>query len=312
MTLSEALVKFVESRAAEGAKDSTLEWYQKRLKRLVKFAGNPGLDAVGVEIIRGFLASLRAQDRRFEDHPYKFTEEGGLSPATIRGYGRALRQFFRFLHEEGMTSENLMARIKLPKNGKRAPKSISFENVQKLLNAVSSSACPERDRALVMFLTDTGCRVGGLIGLTWSDLDLDKREALVTEKGDKSRFVFFSEHAREALRVWRDVWRDWEFASDWVFVSCNTGEQLTVSGVNQLLKRLKKRSGVTGQTNPHAFRHGYAKDYIMAGGDLGTLADLMGHESVETTKSFYAVFEHEDLRRKHDLFSAARWKASAR
>jgi hypothetical protein len=45
----------------------------------------------------------------------------------------------------------------------------------------------------------------------------------------------------------------------------------------------------------------------MNGGDLASLAGLMAHESVETTKSFYAVFEQEDLRRKHDHFSAARW-----
>jgi site-specific recombinase XerD len=45
----------------------------------------------------------------------------------------------------------------------------------------------------------------------------------------------------------------------------------------------------------------------MAGGDLASLADLMGHESVETTKSFCAVFEQNDLRRKHDQFSGARW-----
>lgn len=42
----------------------------------------------------------------------------------------------------------------------------------------------------------------------------------------------------------------------------------------------------------------------------GQSSCLMGHESVETTRSFYAVFEQEDLRRKHDHFSAARWKES--
>ncbi len=45
----------------------------------------------------------------------------------------------------------------------------------------------------------------------------------------------------------------------------------------------------------------------MADGDLASLADLIGHESAETTKSFYAVFEQGDLRRKHDRFSATRW-----
>ena len=43
-------------------------------------------------------------------------------------------------------------------------------------------------------------------------------------------------------------------------------------------------------------------------GDLASLADLMGQESVETTKVFYAIFEQSDLRRKHDQFSGARWK----
>jgi site-specific recombinase XerD len=50
---------------------------------------------------------------------------------------------------------------------------------------------------------------------------------------------------------------------------------------------------------------------LTAGGDSASLADLMGHESVETTKSFYAVFEQDDLKRKHDLFSAARWGTSS-
>ena len=71
--------------------------------------------------------------------------------------------------------------------------------------------------------------------------------------------------------------------------------------------RLRKRAGVTDRANPHSFRHGFAKDYLMAGGDLASLADLTGHESVETTKSFYAIFEQDDLKRKHDQFSAARW-----
>jgi site-specific recombinase XerD len=46
---------------------------------------------------------------------------------------------------------------------------------------------------------------------------------------------------------------------------------------------------------------------LIKGGDLASLADLMGHESVETTKSFYAVLKQDDLRCKHDQFSAIRW-----
>jgi integrase len=80
--------------------------------------------------------------------------------------------------------------------------------------------------------------------------------------------------------------------------------QLTVCGVNQLLTRLKERGKLEGKCNPHAFRHGFAIQYVMNGGDLATLSDLMGHESVQTTKDHYAMFKREELRRKHDEFSA--------
>jgi site-specific recombinase XerD len=92
------------------------------------------------------------------------------------------------------------------------------------------------------------------------------------------------------------------------FPSQNTGKQLTVSGVNQMLKRLKQRARVNGRSNPHAFRHRFAIDYLLNDGDLASLADLMGQESVETTKAFCAIFEQDDLRRKHDQFSQARWE----
>ena len=62
---------------------------------------------------------------------------------------------------------------------KRAPKEISFEDAQRLLKGTEGSSCPERDRAMVLFLADTGCRVGGLVNLTWADLDLKRRQALL-------------------------------------------------------------------------------------------------------------------------------------
>jgi site-specific recombinase XerD len=148
---------------------------------------------------------------------------------------------------------------------------------------------------VLLFLADTGCRVGGLVGLHLGDLDLGDRSALVTEKGGKSRYVFFLDPTRAALAAWLAVRPQ---GSDYVFV----GQRgpLTVFGVNQLLTRLKHAAGVTGPVNPHAFRHGFAKRYLANGGDLASLSDLMGHTDVGVTKGSYAIFLTEELRRKHD------------
>jgi integrase len=79
--------------------------------------------------------------------------------------------------------------------------------------------------------------------------------AVVTEKFDKSRSVFFSEVTAEALRDWLEVRLEWDIGGDWVFLSHQGGGQLTVYGVNQLLTRLQERGGAEGRCNPHAFRH---------------------------------------------------------
>ncbi len=147
--------------------------------------------------------------------------------------------------------------VKLPKKGKRAPKGITSEDLQKLLKGIEDLRFPERDRALLLFLADTGCRVGGLVGLTLADLNLGRRWAVVNEKFDKSRSVFFSQVTAEAVRDWLEVRLEWDIGGDWVFLSHHGGGQLTVSGVNQLMRRVKERGGAEGKCNPHAFWHGF-------------------------------------------------------
>jgi site-specific recombinase XerD len=86
---------------------------------------------------------------------------------------------------------------------------------------------------------------------------------------------------------------------DAVWLSHNTGEPLTGDGVSQLLQRLGKRAGCKGPHGAHSFRHGFARQWILTGGDIGTLADVLGHEDVETTWSAYAVFSPSELQQKH-------------
>jgi len=94
--------------------------------------------------------------------------------------------------------------------------------------------------------------------------------------------------------------------SDALFVNLSTGQALTESGVSQVLKRLKRRAGVRGRVNPHAFRHGFAREYLKNGGDLATLAKLLGHKDINTTTDFYAVFSEDELAELHEKFSPLR------
>jgi len=300
--VSDGLTVFLAARSAEGVKESSLAWYGTRLGRFAKWCGDVTLSELDVNHARGFLALLRGQSERWADHPFREPQEGGLSAATIRGYGRALRQFANFLYEEGLIEVNFMERIKLPKKGQRVPKGIAYGDFIKLLDAATGSGMPERDKAIILFLADTGCRRAGLAGLRLDNLSLTRRRALVMEKGDKTRWVFFTDKTRDALQEWLAARDFWPSGGSWVFLSVKGGA-LTVSGINQVLRRLADRAGIEGPCNPHSFRHAFARWYIEHGGDLGTLADLLGHESVETTREFYSVFEVGELARKHQQLS---------
>jgi integrase/recombinase XerD len=134
------------------------------------------------------------------------------------------------------------------------------------------------------------------VGLTWRDLDMGRNMATVTEKGDKTRCVLYSETTRRALLRWRCLGVG---SGRWVFSSLKTGERLQTTSVNRILERLKAKSGAEGPCNPHSFRHAFARNYVLAGGDLASLSELLGHSDVSVTKSFYARFLVEELREKH-------------
>jgi site-specific recombinase XerD len=308
MLLSEALNRFYKSLIADGAAASTVEWYTKRLKRLSAHLPDRELATVEADDLRDFVVGIRSRSERWADHPYRAVTEGGLSPSTVRGYVRAVKRFFNWLEEEGIitTSQNPAVRLKLPRRPHQAPKAIDVDDLRRLLAvARGDSVWQKRNYAILLFLADTGCRVGGLIGLKLGDVDLDRGVALVTEKGTKARFVMFTEPTGAALKAWLEVRPD--VHSDYVFLSwhgcSNGGLALTVSGVNQMLGRLKRRAGVSGRVNPHSLRHGFARQYLLNGGDLASLSDLMGHTDVQVTKEFYSIFLNEELKQKHHKHS---------
>jgi site-specific recombinase XerD len=121
---------------------------------------------------------------------------------------------------------------------------------------------------------------------------------LVNGKGNQERYCFLSEPTCEAIRAWNEKR---EAKSDWLFTSRN-GEKLTYSTLREIVLRLKRKAGVTARCNLHSFRHGFAREYLMHGGDLATLSDILGHRDIATTK-IYSTFGMEDLRRKHRAHS---------
>ena len=167
----------------------------------------------------------------------------------------------------------------------------------------------ERDIAIIEFLFSSGCRNNEVTRLSVEDLDLDNRQALVTGKGGKQRFVFFSPEAAEAIRAY---WRVRGFAgpSDPVFSRHDKGgarkhkrDHITTATIRNVVKDVANLAGVPiGQWSPHYFRHQYAETMLNRTGRIELVQDLLGHNSIDSTRRYAKIRPGELRIAHHEVF----------
>lgn len=274
MLSKDAINEFLLAIKANGRAAATISWYRRSLRPLTEYWPGP-IEEVDRHALRGYVAHLR-------DQP--------LSPATVAGRVRALKAFFSWLFREGHLPNNPGQAISFSKPRKR-PLAVTRKTAAALLAATANP----RDRALVWFLVQTGCRSGEVRRLTWSDVDFEDGDIVVVGKGDLSRFIPLAAQTVQALRVWQGF----HPGGGHVFCKLHDGGPLTHSGLRQIMERLKRRAGLNGERcNLHSFRHFFAKEYLMNGGDMASLKDLMGHCDISITEEAYVCFTKRDLREK--------------
>lgn len=289
--------------------DQTVKWYATKLKSLKDYLGaNHRLDSITLSDLRKWRALLEKRTTRYDSHPTKPVQQGGLAPETFRSIVRGVRLFFRWCVAEGLLVTNPAERLELPKREKNPRKGIAESDMHHIIDAAKSDT---RDYALCLFMADTACRAGGITTLKISDLDLANRRAIVTEKGlgghGLPRAVFFEQDTTEALRAWlqeRETWPHHE--TEYVFIG--TRGPLTYSGVYLLIKRIAKSLGLAGGWNPHNWRHGAARAMLKNGASLAHVQQILGHADVSTTARFYATFATRELQEAHDRYS---WRAGS-
>lgn len=297
-----AIADFLLACRADSLKPATIKWYTALLKPFERYCGHDLLAAVTARTMRAYIVSLQSKKERYVNAPQAPVQPGGYSPNTLRDHITALHRFWSWCSAE-YDLPNPMKNIKRPRLPAPEPKAIAGADFVRLFNATGDDTAGIRDRAILCFFADTGCRLGGLLSLTQERLFIQQRRAVVHEKGNTSRFVVFTYFTGQLLQRWLDVRVS---SSPNVFTSMTTGDPLTQSGIHELLKRLKRRVGVRGRVNPHSFRHNFAREYLLNGGDLVSLSKLLGHANINITAQFYAVFSRDELDVLHGKFTPLR------
>jgi integrase/recombinase XerD len=270
---------FLEMMAVErDASPHTLSAYARDLND-AEDAVSGGLMTADETAIEGWFADL---SRR------------GLSPATQARRRSAVRQFYRFALAEGWRADDPSRRLDAPKQGRPLPKTLSRDEIERLIAAASAreGAAGVRLICLMELAYASGLRVSELLGLKIQAVRRDPTHLIVRGKGGKERLAPLNDAARTAVKAWL-IQRDADKAradSPWLFPSSGTSGHLTPRRFAQLLDQAAVDAGIDpARVSPHVLRHAFATHLLEGGADLRIVQTLLGHADIATTQIYTHV-----------------------
>jgi integrase/recombinase XerC len=203
------------------------------------------------------------------------------SPVSINKHIKTIRTFFNWCVKTGLIDQSPAAGLRCVRQPQSVPraKAMPDEHYRQLVDYAQRRP---RYLALVLFLGDTGCRIGGAAGLRWSEINFAERRAIVTEKGGEPRPVWFGRECAYALSRWRleHTLRD----GDYVFQ--RHGRRMLNDSLGQLFEKLCRRAGI-GAYGPHSLRHRKGHQFADAHVAPSLAAVALGHGSPVTTLTYY-------------------------
>lgn len=227
----------------------------------------------------------------------------GLHISTQSRYLIALRALLAYFHEKSIHAIPT-EKVKLPKyREERQVKFLQLEHLEKLLTSPDvKTPAGMRDRAILETLFSTGLRVAELAGLDRKHLVGAKRgnefEMSVIGKGNRPRTVYFSARSLYWIKKYLDTRTDKDAA---LFIRfrgpSDDSLRLNVRGIQLLVQKHARRSGIPVLATPHTLRHSFATDLLNNGVDIRMVQEFLGHRHIATTQ----VYTHVTSKRLKDI-----------
>lgn len=201
--------------------------------------------------------------------------------AAIKTYAKFVRR-----NQPAAPLVKTAATLQGPRKARHLPKALSTDQTEALISLASRPA-PERDawkvardRAIILLLYGAGLRSAEALSLP-AAVDVDADAIRVLGKGRRERLVPLLPVVAQAVNTYRRL---------------RSPEKLLFEGfsdrdLRRLMQRLREALGLPSTASPHSLRHSFATHIYQNGGDIRTLADLLGHASVSTTAIYMATDE---------------------
>ena len=266
-------------RIEKGLSVNSIQSYQQDLKKFVLFREtDSSLSPVdGTDLVRGYVDSLYT---------------AGLAGSTIARQVTTLRNFYRFLLQEGAITEDPTHLLVLPKQWQTIPKYLNYQQVNALMDTPDpSKPAGLRDRAMLQFLYATGLRVSELCAVRIADLETSLGYVRVMGKGNKQRIVPVGQGAlrsvEEYVRTGRPALLRGRSSAD-LFVT-SRGKAMSRQAFWSLIVGHGKKAGIFHNLTPHVIRHSFATHLLEGGADLRSVQTMLGHADISTTQIYTHV-----------------------
>ena len=212
------------------------------------------------------------------------------NPRSISRNITSINNLFIFLLKDKKIKKNPCEFIDRPKLKKTLPDTLSFDEVNNLLDIPLITKYDYRNKAMLEILYGSGLRIGELISLNLRDIDLENDIIRCIGKGSKERIVPINDYEKHFLLEYLDKRSLFLIKgnNDYVFLN-NHGSKMTRQGFEKNLNKILESKDIKKKITPHTLRHSFATHLLSGGADLRSIQMLLGHSDISTTKIYTHV-----------------------
>ena len=210
--------------------------------------------------------------------------------STIAHNLTVIKNFHSYLFRQKLVKNDVSEFIERPKLRKSLPKTLSMEDIDKLLDIPLNTLFDYRNKAMLELMYGTGLRVSEIVNLSTTDIDLTNCLIRIMGKGNKEREIPLGEYSIYYLNLYLDKRREMlkNNSCDKLFLN-NHGNGMTRQGFFKNLKQILKSKNLNPEVSPHTLRHSFATHLINHGADLRSIQEMLGHSDISTTKIYTRV-----------------------
>lgn len=291
--MKDSFIKFL--RQERRLSNHTVISYEADLKQFQFFfsdySSNQKIETADKRAIRSWIVELSLKN---------------LSPKSINRKIATLKSFFKFLIKREIIEVNPTANINSLKTDQKIPNFIKEKDINYLFDnlKVENNFEGQRDLLILELLYGTGIRISELINLKTKNVNIIKKEIKVLGKRNKERIVPIHDHILNQID--RFINKKNDIKSDHKYLLCTKkGDQLYPMLIYRIVKKHLSSLINSKKYNPHLLRHTFATHILNKGGDLNSIKDLLGHESLAATQ----IYTHNSIEKLKDTFKASHPRA---